>query len=102
MMRTKTVMKQHIGGKKKRRLGWRAIMCTLLLLGIGSSSCSGKPRPNPDDDRPCWVGVLDSETAMLLRASRSWEVKAGDLIQTPRCANDESEALLNSILQSTR
>lgn len=101
-MRTRTETKPRIGERKKRRLAWQATMSTLLLLGIVCSSCSAKPLPRPDDDRPCWVGVLDAETAMLLRASRHWEVKAGDLIQTPRCANDESEALLNSVYHLTR
>jgi len=49
------------------------------------------------------VGVLDSETAMLLRAqSHTMEVHAGDLIQTPDCAKQMSTDLLNEVYGLTR
>jgi hypothetical protein len=49
------------------------------------------------------VGILDSETAMLLRAqSHKYEVRSGDLIQTPECAKQMSQDLLNEIYRETR
>lgn len=40
---------------------------------------------------------------MLLRASHvKWEVKAGDLIQTPDCAKQMSQDLLNEVYELTR
>lgn len=94
-------MKRIIGLKKNGRR-WRVgiwLMPALLVSSFGGCSTASTPKT---DDRPCWVGILDGETAMLLRASRQWEVKAGDLIQTPTCAREESEALLNSVYHATR
>jgi hypothetical protein len=49
------------------------------------------------------VGILDSETAMLLRAQdHKYEVRSGDLIQTPECARQMSQDLLNVIYRETR
>lgn len=49
-----------------------------------------------DDERPCYIGALDSETAMLLRASHpKWALRSGDLIITPICAEQMAEDLLN-------
>jgi len=85
----------------KRR--WLAAMSMLsMLLVMSNGGCATKPAPSPED-RPCWVGIIDSETAMLLRAqSRRLEVKAGDLVQTPECARQMSRDLLNETYELTR
>lgn len=82
---------------------WRAVtISTLLLLCLSFGGCVTKPEPRADD-RPCWVGIIDSETAMLLRAANpKWELKSGDLIQTPECAQQMSRDLLNEIYHLTR
>ena len=83
---------------------WTLAMWTgLTLLALIYAGCATKPAPNGLDGRPCWPAVLDSETAMLLRASHTrWEIKAGDLIQTPDCAREMSRDLLNDTYELTR
>lgn len=83
---------------------WRAGMCSMLcLLWISCAACATKPELSGPDGRPCFVGVLDSETTMLLRASHpKWELRSGDLIQTPECARQMSEDLLNNVYDLTR
>jgi hypothetical protein len=40
---------------------------------------------------------------MLLRASHvKWEIKAGDMIQTPECATQMSRDLLNEVYELTK
>lgn len=73
-----------------------------ILLGSSNVGCVTKPAPSPEA-RACWVGILDSETAMLLRAqSHKLDVKAGDLIQTPECARQMSQDLLNETYSLTK
>jgi hypothetical protein len=67
----------------------------LLLLLPACGLFATKP-PVEDDGRPCYIGALDSETVMLLRASHpKWELRNGDLIITPFCAGAWADDLLH-------
>jgi hypothetical protein len=69
-----------------------------LILG----ACTPKPSPSVET-RACYVGVLDSETAMLLRSQdHRYDVKSGDLIQTRECAMQSAEDVKNGIYLLTR
>ncbi len=80
----------------------KVIWIGLTLAVMGSAGCSTKVGPNDPDGRRCFPAVLDTETAMLLRASRNWDVKAGDLIQTKACALQDSRDRLNALYEITR
>lgn len=68
-----------------------------------SFGCSTKPAVNGPDGRRCFPAVIDSETAMLFHAMHpDWQVKAGDLIQTPECAKQDSADRLNHVYELTR
>lgn len=71
------------------------------LVMLSLLSCA-KPKLNGPDGRTCFVAVLDAETARLLQASRSWPVRAGDLIQTPECAKEDSLERVNHLYELTR
>lgn len=61
-----------------------------------------KPEPSVGA-RSCWVAVIDSETAMMLRAqSHHMDVRAGDLIQTPACAMQMGTDALDEVYSLTR
>ena len=65
--------------------------------------CATKPLPSSHDGRACFVAVLDSETAMLLRAqSHTMNVKAGDWIITPECVKQHGTDLVNETYRMTR
>lgn len=75
----------------------------LLPLVLVSASCWTKPAVNGPDGRRCFPAVIDSETAMLFRATHpDWQVKAGDLIQTPECAKQDSKDRLNATYELTK
>lgn len=79
-----------------------AMWIALTLLGLHLDGCASRPQPSPET-RPCWIAVLDSDTAMLLRAqAHALQVKAGDLIQTQECARQMSQDLLNEVYGLTR
>jgi len=80
----------------------QAMRCGLAVLAIVNLTSCVKPKPSDPDGRSCFVAVLDSETAMLLRASRSWPVLAGDLIQTPECAMEDSQQRVHHLYELTR
>lgn len=70
----------------------------MLLL----TACAAKPEVMAET-RACYLAVLDSETAMMLRAQgQHYDVKAGDLIQTRECAMQATEDLKNGIYLLTR
>ena len=49
------------------------------------------------------MAVLDSETAMLLRAqSHTMNVKSGDWIITPECVKQQGADLVNETYRMTR
>lgn len=77
---------------------WTALTLSVLSLG----ACATKPSPNAPDGRPCYPAVLDSETAMLLRAAHLWDVRMGDLITTRECALQDSDDRLNETYRLTR
>ena len=73
-------------------------MLTCLL-----SACAQKPLPSSPDGRACFVAVLDSETAMLLRAqSHTMNVKGGDWVITPECLKQIGVDLVNETYRMTR
>lgn len=102
-MKTEIELRESGWRSKNKRPFWMAMPWLLLVCVSSFASCATERLPNGPDGRPCWVGVLDSQTAMLLRASHpKWEIKTGDLIQTPECAIQESQDLLNSLYRETR
>jgi hypothetical protein len=74
----------------------------LILLAAGFSGCTSAPLPKPPDGRGCWVAMLDTDTAAILHGLRGWDVRAGDLIQTQVCADEDRDAFVDSILHLTR
>lgn len=75
-------------------------LCGLAML---SAACSTKPAVNGPDGRPCFPAVLMSEDALQLRLAHPlWHIRAGDLIQTPECAKQDSADRLNATYELTR
>ena len=72
----------------------------LLLVSVSVSSCA-KPKLAALDGRTCPVAVLDSETAMLLRAAQI-PAKAGDGIYPQACAKEDALDRRNHLLELTR
>lgn len=89
---------------RRRRQRWPMAISHALIGALTiSAGCVTKPAPNGPDGRPCWVGQLDSTTAMLLRAqSPPIYGLAGDLIQTQACAQQMSHDLLLETYELTR
>ncbi len=75
-------------------------LCGLVIV---SAYCSPKPLPNGPDGRPCFPAVLTSTDVMQLRAAHPlWQIHAGDLIQTPECAKQDSADRLHALYELTR
>ena len=73
-----------------------------ITLSCIFAGCGTKPAPSVEG-RLCWVAVLDSETAMLLRAqSHKLEVKAGDWVITPECLKQIGVDMVNETYRMTR
>lgn len=93
-----------VAGKIDRPIqaSFHALIC-IALFGLSQSACTTKPEVSGPDGRPCVIGFVDSELAMLLRATHPrWELKAGDQIWTPECAGQFSRDILNETFELTR
>jgi len=79
-----------------------AIRLTLVLLWISFGGCATKPDPsNGPDHRACLVGIIDSTDAAILR-TKNPDVKRGDVVMTPWCAEQYGEDLHNEVYELTR
>ena len=73
------------------------------MLTCFFAGCATKPLPSSPDGRACFVAVLDSETAMLLRAqATSVNVRAGDWVLTADCLNQIGVDMANETYRMTR
>lgn len=80
-----------------------AMWLGLTAATFGLEGCATKPLPSSPDGRACFVAMLDSETAMLLRAqSHVMNVKAGDWVITPECVKQHGTDLVNETYRMTR
>ena len=83
-------------------------LTTAMWIGLTAvtfvcAGCAPKPLPSSPNERACFVAVLDSETAMLLRAqSHTMNVKGGDWIITPECVKQQGTDLANETYRMTR
>lgn len=83
-------------------------LTTAMWLGLtaatfGLESCAQKPLPSNPDGRACFVTVLDSETAMMLRAqAQTMNVRGGDWIVTADCLKQLGTDLANETYRMTR
>ena len=67
------------------------------------AGCAPMPLLSSPDGRACFVAVLDSETAMLLRAqSHTMNVKGGDWVMTAECVKQIGVDLANETYRMTR
>ena len=80
-----------------------AMWLAQIALICAFAGCAQKPLPSSPDGRACFVAMLDSETAMLLRAqSHAMNVKSGDWVITPECVKQHGTDLVNETYRMTR
>lgn len=79
-----------------------ATWLALTLLGTASIGCGTKPAPRPTDGRPCWLAILSDEQAGYFFLHYSIPARAGDLLITRACVDQELEDATNEVRRLTR